>query len=69
MVKFWSVIFVALMPLIALAADVDTPPPPPADVSAWGLIIFLIVFFGMVFGFLGFIWWKERARKQESSKS
>jgi hypothetical protein len=33
------------------------------------MIIFAVVFFGMVFGFLGFIWWKERARKQASSKA
>ncbi|HJQ62525.1 MAG TPA: hypothetical protein VJ834_06665 [Burkholderiales bacterium] len=69
MAKLWSVIFVALMPLLARAAEVDAPPPPPADVSAWGMIIFAVVFFGMVFGFLGFIWWKERARKQASSKA
>lgn len=64
---FSSALFV-LMPWLALAAGAETPPQ-PVEVSAWGMIVFGVVFLTMVLGFLGFIWWKERSRKQQEKKS
>lgn len=66
MARYFAAVTLFLMPLLARAADVDVPPPPPADVSPWGMIIFGLLFIGMIVGFGAFIWYKERARKQNS---
>jgi len=69
MARYYSAVFFALMPLLARAAPEDAaPPPPPADVSPWGLIIFSIIFVGMVVGFGIFIWHKERTRKHKDTQ-
>jgi hypothetical protein len=69
MARIFSGILFALLPLIAQAAvDEAAPPPPPVDASPWGMIIFGIIFFGMIIGFIAYVWWKERERKQGSSQ-
>lgn len=65
MARYFAAVTLFLMPLLGRAADVDAPPP-PADVSPWGMIIFGLLFIGMIVGFGAFIWYKERARKQNS---
>lgn len=68
MASYLSGVLLLLLPALTGAADVE-PPPPPTDVSPWGLIIFALVFLGMVVGFGFFIWMKERARKQNETRS
>lgn len=69
MARFLSGLFLVLVPVLARAADVDAPPPQPVDVSPWGMIIFGAIFVGMIVGFIAFVWWKERQRKQQDSQS
>jgi len=57
-----------LLPLLARAAEDAPPPPAPVDASPWGMIIFALVFFGMIGGFGFFIWHKERQRKRSESR-
>jgi hypothetical protein len=68
MARLFSCVVLALIPLLARAAEVEVPPP-PADASPWGMIIFGLIFFGMIGGFGFFIWMKERARKQDTKPS
>ncbi|OGA50754.1 MAG: hypothetical protein A3G24_24655 [Betaproteobacteria bacterium RIFCSPLOWO2_12_FULL_62_13] len=64
MTKFLSALFLFVMSAFAHAADVsaDTPPTPEADPTA--IIVFAIIFVGMIAGFAGFVWWKERERRR-----
>lgn len=66
MSRYLAAVTFALLPLIARAADVESPPPPPADVSPWGIIIFGVIFIGMIVGFGVYMWYRERSRKQDS---
>lgn len=68
MARLSAAVLLTLIPLFARAAEVDAPPP-PADASPWGMIIFGLIFFGMIGGFGFFIWIKERARKQDDKQS
>ena len=68
MARLISGIWFVLMPLLAIAADVDAPPPQPVDVSPWGMILFAIIFVGMIVGFIGYVWWKERSKKQGQAR-
>lgn len=67
MARYLSGGLLALMPLFARAAEVEAPP--PVDAGPWAMIIFGLVFFGMIGGFGVFIWVKERARKAKESQS
>jgi hypothetical protein len=64
--RYFAAVTLALLPLIVRAADVESPPPPPADVSPWGIIIFGVLFFGMIVGFGVYMWYRERNGKQDS---
>jgi hypothetical protein len=66
--RYLSGVLLLLLPVLVRAADVE-PPAAPSDVSPWGLIIFAVVFLGMVVGFAIFIWLKERARKHNQTRS
>jgi hypothetical protein len=68
MARLFSAVLLALIPLFVLAAEVEAPPP-PVDASPWGMIVFALIFFGMIGGFGFFIWMKERARKQDGTQS
>ncbi len=43
-------------------ADEAPLPPPAVDADPTALILFAVVFVGMIGGFGAYIWWKERAR-------
>ncbi|MGQ0522724.1 MAG: hypothetical protein ACT4P8_03560 [Betaproteobacteria bacterium] len=68
MARLSSIVLLALIPFLVLAAEVEAPPP-PADASPWGMIIFGLIFFGMIGGFGLFIWMKERTRRQDVNRS
>lgn len=60
--KIVSGIALSLMPLLALADEAPVVVP-QVEASATGLILFAIIFVGMIGGFAGYIWMKEKARK------
>lgn len=54
-------LWMAALPALADEAAVVAPPQIDADPTA--LILFAVVFVGMIAGFAGYIWMKERAKK------
>lgn len=66
--KYPTAITLFLLPLIARAVEDAPPPPAPVDASPWGMIIFALVFFGMIAGFGLFIWRKERQRQRSENQ-
>lgn len=55
----------ALSLLMTLPAFADDAPPvaaPPVDADPTALILFALLFVGMIGGFAGYIWLKERAK-------
>lgn len=69
MTRVLSGVFAFLLPFLAYSADLSSEAAPPADVSVWPMIIVAFLFVAMIGGFLFYIWWKERERKQRESKS
>lgn len=49
----------------AALADEAPLPPPVVDADPTALILFAVVFVGMIGGFGAYIWWKERARSSK----
>jgi hypothetical protein len=56
--------FLYIMSLLTHAADASSEVPAAAEVNAWAMIIFTLLFVGMVGGFFWFVWIKERERKR-----
>ncbi|MBX3650357.1 MAG: hypothetical protein KF771_03140 [Burkholderiales bacterium] len=53
--------------LMAMPAFADDAPPvaaPPVDADPTALILFALLFVGMIGGFAGYIWMKERDKKK-----
>ncbi len=63
MKKIVAGITLMLMTLPALADETTVIPPPQVDADPTGLILFALVFVGMIGGFAWYIWMKERAKK------
>jgi hypothetical protein len=63
MKKFVSGLMLSLLALPALAEDAAVVPPPQLDANPMGLILFALVFVGMIGGFAAYIWMKERNKK------
>jgi cytochrome bd-type quinol oxidase subunit 2 len=68
MSKFVSALFLSLMPFLAYAADVHEPVAPP-DTNPWALIVFTLLFVGMIVAFFVYMWMKQRDKKQEGDPS
>lgn len=60
--------FLCVMSLLTHAADASAEVPAAAEVSYWPMIIFGLIFVGMVGGFFGFIWLKDQERKRQESE-
>jgi hypothetical protein len=70
MSKLGSALFLSLIPFLAYAADVhEVAPPSPPDTSPWAMIIFVLLFVGMIVGFFAYMWVKDRGRKREGGQS
>jgi len=63
MKNFLSGLTLFLLALPALAEDATVPPPPQIDANPMALILFALVFVGMIGGFAAYIWAKERDKK------
>lgn len=63
MKKMVSGLMLFLIALPALAEDAAVVPPPQLDANPMGLILFALVFVGMIGGFAAYIWVKERNKK------
>jgi len=63
MKKIVSGLMLFLLALPALAEDAAVLPPPQVEANPMGLILFALVFVGMIGGFAAYIWVKERAKK------
>jgi len=51
---------------VALAANLDEAANVPAEtVSTVYVVLFAILFFGMIIGFFGWMWWNEKHRKHD----
>ena len=52
---------------LALAANLDEAANAPAveAVPTVYVVLFLILFFGMIIGFFGWMWWNEKHRKHD----
>lgn len=60
MKKIVSGLILSLLALPALAEDAAVLPVPQLDANPMGLILFALVFVGMIGGFAAYIWVKER---------
>ena len=59
-----------LVPFLAYAAvQEEAAPLPPPDTSPWAMIIFTLLFVGMIVGFFAYMWVKDRNRKREGGQS
>ena len=67
--KLGSALFLSLLPFLAYAAVQEAAPPSAADASPWGMIIFVILFVGMIVGFFVYMWVKDRSQKREGGQS
>jgi hypothetical protein len=68
MSRFFSALFLSLATFLSHAADVAEVPAVP-EVSAWPLIVSVVIFVAMIGGFFGYIWMKERDKQQETDPS
>jgi 4-hydroxybenzoate polyprenyltransferase len=68
MSKLVSALAFSLVPFLAYAAVQEPAPPPPPDTSPWAMIIFLLLFVGMIVGFFIYMWVKDRNRKREGGQ-
>ncbi len=69
MSKLVSALTLFLVPFLAYAAvHEEAAPPPPPDTSPWAMIIFLLLFVGMIVGFFIYMWVKDRNRKREGGQ-
>jgi len=51
---------------IAMAANLDEAANAPVEtVSAVYVVLFAILFFGMIIGFFGWMWWNEKHREDD----
>jgi len=66
--KLFAAAFAALMAMPALADDASPVAAPPVDADPTALILFALLFVAMIGGFAGYIWLKERARKEGGVK-
>ncbi len=70
MSKLVSALAFFLAPFLAYAAvHEEAAPPPPPDTSPWAMIIFVLLFVGMIVGFFAYMWVKDRNRKREGGQS
>ena len=69
MSKLGSALFLSLIPFLAYAAVQEVAPPSPPDTSPWAMIIFVLLFVGMIVGFFVYMWVKDRNRKREGGQS
>lgn len=64
MIKMISAIALSLVSALAFALDEGTAAvAPQVDADPTGLILFALVFVGMIGGFAGYIWMKDRGNK------
>ncbi|MBI4194741.1 MAG: hypothetical protein HY526_06635 [Betaproteobacteria bacterium] len=69
MMKALSAVVLSLMSFFALAAELSEGAPAPIpDADPTAMIVFVLVFVGMVGGFGVYIWMKERERKGRDGK-
>jgi hypothetical protein len=68
--KFLSMVLF-LMPAWALAAakEMESAADAPVDtVDVVWVVVFLVLFFGMIIGYCYYVWWADRKRKQAARK-
>ena len=68
MSKFVSAPFFFLLSVLSYAADVAEPSPVP-DTNPVALIVFALLFVGMIVAFFVYMWIKQRDKKQEGDPS
>ncbi len=59
-----------VLPLIAYASAFAAEPQdaPPQQVGTLGIVLFLVLFFGMIIGFTVYLWWHEKKRRGQVGK-
>ena len=64
--KLISAVPLLLMSCWALAANLEEAAgaPPTEMVSVWYVVLFCLLFFGMIVGFFAYLWWNEKNKKQ-----
>jgi|RhiMethySRZTD1v2_1073278.scaffolds.fasta_scaffold1005276_2 hypothetical protein len=69
-----SKLFLSAVPLFLMASQVlaaageDAANAPPQEpVSMIYVVLFLIAFFGMIIGFLGYMWWADKQKKAKGN--
>ena len=69
MIRLLSGIPLFLMSFLAYALeDTIAPPPTTGPVNATPIIIFGVIFFGMIGGFFYYMWKNEQKRKEQEGK-
>ena len=63
MSKYFSGIIPLLVFASAYAQDAKDAPIPETNVI--GIIIFAVLFFGLIFGYFGYMWWSEKHKKKD----
>ena len=59
-------LFLLMMPSFALAAADEPAVSAPAEgVSMVYVVLFAVIFFGMIIGFFVYLWWNEKHGKPE----
>jgi uncharacterized BrkB/YihY/UPF0761 family membrane protein len=61
--KFVFALVLSVWSSIAFAADVAEPAPIP-DTNPWALIVFTVLFVGMIVAFFVYMWIKGRNKKE-----
>ena len=63
--KFLSAVVLFMMPAWALAAMNETAADAPAElVDVMYVVVFGVLFIGMIVGFFVYFWWVERKKKK-----
>lgn len=66
--KLYAGAFSALMVMPAFADEAAPVAAPPVDADPTALILFALLFVGMIGGFAAYIWVKERDKKKGVAK-
>lgn len=66
MTRFFSGIFLCLMSFLTHAIETDNAPA-PANADPTAMIVFILIFVGMIGGFFYVLWRNEQKRKQRET--
>ena len=61
-------LFLMASQVLAAAGEDAANAPPQEPVSMIWVVLFLVVFFGMIVGFLAYMWWADKQRKAKGSQ-